>query len=140
VPAHVTVLYPFVAPQAIDAGVLAQLSEAVTAVPAFGAEWRATGWFGTDVLWLAPEPERTFRELTKRVWSAFPECPPYEGEHDDVVPHLTIARGVPIDDLRAAEREVLAKLPIRMDVGSVHVMVGTDAPNSWHAIAEQSLG
>ena len=48
-PAHVTVLYPFVPPAAIDEAVLARLGRAVATVSRFKAEWPTTGWFGTDV-------------------------------------------------------------------------------------------
>src|SRR5688572_15466144 len=63
VPAHITVLYPFVPPSALDDAVLARVGEAVAAVPEFRAELPTTGWFGTDVLWLAPEPAPLFRRL-----------------------------------------------------------------------------
>jgi 2'-5' RNA ligase len=140
VPAHVTVLYPFVPPAAIDEQVLAKLARAAATVPQFRAQWRRTGWFGTDVLWLAPEPESSFRALTAAVWRAFPDHPPYEGQFDDVVPHLTIGNGVPLDDLRAAEREVMMRLPITMQVNAVELMCGAAAPHSWRTIAEFKLG
>ena len=56
VPAHVTVLYPFVPPSAITAAVIARLADAVGSVSAFGCEFATTAWFGDDVLWLAPQP------------------------------------------------------------------------------------
>lgn len=74
------------------------------------------------------------------MWTAFPDCPPYDGEHADVIPHLTVAQDAPLDDLREAEDAVLTELPIRMHVRSVQVMVGTDAPRSWRTIAELPLG
>lgn len=140
VPAHVTVLYPFVPPAAIDNAVLADLARAAAAVLQFRAEWRRTGWFGGDVLWLAPEPESSFRALTAAVWHAFPDHPPYEGRFDDVVPHLTIGHDAPFDDLRAAEREVVTRLPITMVVNAVQLMCGTTTPGSWRTIAEFPLG
>jgi hypothetical protein len=56
VPAHVTVLYPFVPPSAIDERVLDRLGQAVAAIPRFRAEWPTMGWFGTDVLWSCRNP------------------------------------------------------------------------------------
>lgn len=140
VPAHVTVLYPFVPPVKIDDAVLADLAEAILAVPRFRAEWHRTSWFGEDVLWLAPEPESSFRALTTTVWRAFPDYPPYEGQFDDVVPHLTVGHTASPEGLHAVEREVQAHLPVSMDVSVVQLMCGTTSPSSWRTIAELPLG
>jgi hypothetical protein len=61
VPAHVTVLYPFLAPSALTAATIAILAHAVESVSAFDCEFGATGWFDEDVLWLAPHPGEPFR-------------------------------------------------------------------------------
>jgi len=47
--------------------------------------------FDEGAVWLHPEPSEPFRELTAAVWRRWPECPPYEGAHNDVVPHLTVS-------------------------------------------------
>lgn len=140
VPAHVTLLYPFVPPAAIDADVLSRLGRAIAAVPRFHAEWSRTDWFGTDVLWLVPEPASSFQMLMDNVWRAFPDFPPFGGQLDEIVPHLTVGHDAPLDELRVAELDVLAHLPIRMDVTAVQVMAGSKAPNSWQMIAELPLG
>jgi 2'-5' RNA ligase len=90
VPAHVTVIYPFVPPSDVDAGVIEALAPAIAAVPRFEVRFETTGWFGTEVLWLDPRPDEPFRALTTAVFDAFPDYPPYGGVHDDVVPHLTV--------------------------------------------------
>src|SRR5215207_6857407 len=51
VPAHVTVLYPFMSPRDLSEAVVAKLAKAVAAVPTFDATCRDTGWFGTEVLY-----------------------------------------------------------------------------------------
>lgn len=71
-PAHVTVLFPFLSPQRIDESALAALCRAVASVAAFDVMLPRVGWFGTDVLWLAPEPPQPFRALTAAVWREFP--------------------------------------------------------------------
>lgn len=53
-----------------------------------------------------------------------------EGRFDEVVPHLTIGHDAPLDDLRAAGREVVTRLPITMVVNAVQLMCGTTAPGS----------
>jgi hypothetical protein len=49
VPAHVTVLYPFVAPDDVE-DALVPLVAAVGSVPAFDCSFGSTAWFGRDVL------------------------------------------------------------------------------------------
>lgn len=140
IPAHVTVLYPFVPPTGIDGEVVEALRAAIASVERFEASWESTGWFGDDVLWLDPRPAESFRALTSAVAAAFPDCPPYGGEFDDVVPHLTVGHGVGSERLRDAERQVLARLPIRMEVAAAALWCGTDAPASWRAVADLPLG
>ena len=114
VPAHLTVLYPFVAPFAIDQQLFGRLAAAVASVNAFDCRLWRTRWFGEDVLWLDPHPAALFGELTRVVWDAFPEYPPYGGAHDEVIPHLTVAQRGPADlaTLRAVERSIQPHLPI----------------------------
>jgi 2'-5' RNA ligase len=140
VPAHVTVLYPFVPPAQIDDDVLAAVTDAVATVPRFDAEWRTTRWFGAEILWVAPEPASSFVALTTAVMDAFPGYVPYEGEHGDPVPHLTVGDRGSREALLAAEREIVSQLPFAMEVTAVQVMCGSAAPGSWHTVAELPLG
>jgi hypothetical protein len=57
------------------------------------------------VLWLAPDDPAPFRELTDRVYAAFPEHPPFAGAFADVVPHLTVGHRRPRRDLAAAQTQ-----------------------------------
>ena len=57
VPAHLTVLYPFLAPPLIDDAVLASLAALFAPVPAFAFTLDRVGWFGDDVAWLGPSVE-----------------------------------------------------------------------------------
>jgi len=72
VPAHVTVLYPFVPPEKITDAVISSASAAVASVGSFDCEFAGTKWFGQDVLWLAPEPDEPFRALTRAVRAPVP--------------------------------------------------------------------
>lgn len=124
VPAHVTVLYPFVAPDRIDGSVLERVRTAVCGVEAFGFSLETLGRFPATV-YLEPRPAVLFIELTERLVAEFPECPPYGGTHATVIPHLTVADG------SAAEAEIveieLAALlaahgPIRSTCSSIVLM------------------
>jgi 2'-5' RNA ligase len=141
VPAHVTVLYPFVPPPAITTAVIARLAEAVGSVSAFGCEFATTAWFGDEVLWLAPRTDEPFRALTQAVSAAFPGYPPYGGVHDDVVPHLTVGdrSAGDVSELRAAEADVLSRLPVQARISRVRLMTGRAVPGSWRTVAELPL-
>ena len=141
VPAHVTVLAPFVPPGAITDAAIEALGAAVASVAAFDCEFAGTRWFGDRVLWLAPEPAQPFRALTSAVSAAFPGFLPYQGIHAEVVPHLTIgfseARGN--GPLRAAEASVRGTLPVRTRVRRAWLMTGRNVPAGWRMVAELPL-
>lgn len=142
VPAHVTVLYPFVPPAEVDDAVMATLRAAVASVPAFDTVFARTSWFGDEVLYLAPEPDAPFRMLMTAVWDAFPAHPPYGGEIADVadvVPHLTVGQGAPLPVLRTVAEEVAPYLPIPIRVSTATLIQGSDQPDSWHIVAELPL-
>ena len=139
-PAHVTVLFPFVPPPALDAATHAGVPAAVAAVPAFDHEFRRTAWFGDDVLWLAPEDPEPFRELTRRLSAAFPEHPPFEGRFPDVVPHLTVGHRRPRPLLEAAEREVRTGLPVRGRATEVVLLARETPDDRWAVRASFPLG
>lgn len=91
VPAHITLLFPFLAADRVGAEGLAFLDElfATTApVQASLVEVRAF----PGVLYLAPEPATWFVSLTHALSARFGLLP-YGGVHEQVVPHLTIVQG-----------------------------------------------
>jgi 2'-5' RNA ligase len=142
VAAHVSVVYPFVPPADVDARVLADLAAAVGTVPAFDCSFRRTSWFGDDVLWLAPEPDAPFRDLTRAVVAAFPAHRPYGGIYDDPTPHLTVGelRLGSSAQLAAAESAVREQLPIRTHVDRAVLLAGRPERATWQQIADFRLG
>lgn len=131
VPAHVTVLFPFLPPAQIDAIVVATLRRILAGAAAFDFRLTRTAWFGDEVLWLAPEDPQPFRILTELVHTAFPDFPPFEGQFDDVVPHLTVAHGCGFEEMRAAERALEQHLPVRGRARAVTLMVQSDDSGGW---------
>jgi 2'-5' RNA ligase len=140
VPAHVTVLFPFVPARAVDAGTVATLRRAVRDVAPFSFRLDAVGWFGDDYVWLAPNPPEPFAELTERTARAFPDHPPYGGEHEPV-PHLTVGyrRHSSLAALRAAAEQLAPSLPITSEVDRVHLLAGSFDVGAWHVVAEAPL-
>ncbi|MEJ2868519.1 2'-5' RNA ligase family protein [Actinomycetospora sp. OC33-EN08] len=141
VPAHVTVLWPFLPPADIDDAVVARLRHAVAGAGAIDCTFPTTGWFGEDYLWLAPRPSAPFADLTACVWEAFPQCPPYGGEHEPH-PHLTVGYTSASSPgaLRAAEARIAPQLPFAARVEVLHLLVGSREPDSWRVVAELPLG
>ncbi|MGZ4333850.1 MAG: 2'-5' RNA ligase family protein [Gaiellaceae bacterium] len=94
VPAHVTVLFPFVDGNDVDETAVQEL---LSRFEAFDFELDRIERFDNGLPWLHPEPSAPFEELTAAVWERWPDHPPYEGEHEVVIPHVTITRGdVPV--------------------------------------------
>jgi 2'-5' RNA ligase len=139
VPPHVTVLYPFFAPDALDEALVAELREIFAAHECFGFELRTTARF-RQILYLKPEPPEPFVRLTEAVYAAYPDHLPYEGAFDSVVPHLTTAEG-DAEVLAEAERDVLQWLPIVAEAHEV-LLAEEVEPNSarWRTRASLRLG
>ena len=72
VPAHITVLFPFVPADHVDETVASVVQSVVAQVDRFSFELTHAGWFGEDVLWLAPTATDQFRRLTTAVCYEFP--------------------------------------------------------------------
>ena len=142
VPAHVTVMYPFVPPADVDDNVIDRLAAAFAVASPFDCTFAECGWFGVDVLWLAPDRSREFCDLTHAVVELFPDYRPYGGEFDVVVPHLTVgdSRTGTTGELKAAEADVSRRLPITARIEHALLMAGTDRPDSWYTVAELPLG
>ena len=90
-PAHITLLYPFKSPDEIDRVVLDTLRHCFFRFPPFKFSLRTINQFAHETLYLAPEPEDPFRELTLAIWRCYPETPPYRGRYSTVIPHLSVA-------------------------------------------------
>jgi 2'-5' RNA ligase len=88
-PAHITLLYPFMSPELIGTAVLEQARAAVAGTREFAFNLARVSRF-PGVLYLAPEPAAPFAELTRRLVQQFPKFPPYGGQYEVVVPHLTV--------------------------------------------------
>jgi 2'-5' RNA ligase len=142
IPAHVTVLYPFVPPDQVDAAVLAAVQEAVAAVAPFDCSFSRVEWFADQVVWLAPDDDRPFRALTGAVFERFPACPPYRGAIPDPTPHLTVGdtRLADLAAMQQAATEVQEELPVTARIDRVTLMAGTDEAGSWRTVAEFPVG
>jgi 2'-5' RNA ligase len=94
------------------------------------------------LVYLAPEPDDPLKALTVAVWEAFPEYPPYEGQHFDIIPHLTIAQQADEQVLGHIESDfrVVAErfLPIPAEATEVALMDNSDG--LWRVVTTFTLG
>ncbi|HET6698527.1 MAG TPA: 2'-5' RNA ligase family protein [Nocardioidaceae bacterium] len=109
--AHITLLGPFADLPELDEGVHAELTDLFADVLPFGFELTSVSEFPAGTTYLVPEPAAPFRQLTHELVRRFPEFPPYGGEFDDVVPHLSVPT-VPAQDHDALRAEIEPLLPI----------------------------
>jgi 2'-5' RNA ligase len=137
-PAHVTVLHPFMAPVKLNAARRRRLTDAIRRVPAMELSFSRIGRF-PEVLWLAPEPAEPIVALVRSIVAAFPDYPPYGGQFDTIIPHVTVAHGEGLD-LGALEPGLRARLasPVTSRVDSVALF--TTVGRRWREIERFPLG
>jgi hypothetical protein len=91
------------------------------------------------VLWVGPADPRPFRDLTDRVAAAFPEFPPFQGQFDEVIPHLTVGYDHGLDEMLHAEQVIGANLPIRASASAVTLMAELAPGGQWSTFATFSF-
>ena len=137
VPAHVTLLFPFLPTDDLTPAVRRRLASTAMRVRPFDVRFERTGRF-PGVVWLAPEPATPFIELTEGLAATFPDHPPYEGAHDEIVPHCTIALGKDAG-LDRLERKARALAGFGEHVRAMEV-IAEDGTGRWHARWRLPLG
>ncbi|MFG3086894.1 2'-5' RNA ligase family protein [Streptomyces antibioticus] len=132
VPAHVTVLFPFLDASRIDDAVCAEIGEVLARHRSFEARFERCGRF-PGVLYLAPEPDTGFRRLTEAIVARWPEHPPFGGQFADPVPHLTIAQSQDEATVDQAEADLRTGLPVVAQISSVDLLVHDGTRWRWRA-------
>ncbi len=124
VPAHITILFPFVPASDLTSNGRSTLAGLARGVEPFEIVFRQVGRFPT-VVYLVPEPSAPITALTDAVVARFPGYQPYGGIFDEAVPHLTVTddASAPLDEVateakrwlpfthRATALEVLVESP-----------------------------
>ncbi|VXC57010.1 2'-5' RNA ligase family protein [Nocardioides sp. AX2bis] len=143
VPAHVTVLYPFLDPRELADTDLDRVAEVAARVAPFDLVLGGTAWFDEKVLYLAPDDPSPLVELTRAVAASFPAHLPYEGRFSDPVPHLTVAHDQPLEVLREVEASILPQLPVLQRVEAIELWTGPRPAlgvGRWRQLATSRLG
>jgi 2'-5' RNA ligase len=142
VPAHVTLLFPFVPARELTMPAIERAAAAARRTAAFDVAFNEARAFepgatGEGAVWLAPEPPQPFTGLIAALVDQFPAYPPYEGLHDTVVPHLTLAN---VDVDRAALIAASQPhLPFSRRVHAAALLV-EDSVGRWRIERELPLG
>jgi 2'-5' RNA ligase len=137
--AHITLLYPFMAPAQIDAAILQTAESTIGTHERFAFQLKSIGRF-PRVAYLKPEPAEPFIALSLSLARAFPQFPAYGGEFDKTVPHLTIAKG---DVAAAAEsvQQIVTRLATEGPVASTCAAVTLieNSSGQWQVLREFAL-
>jgi|ERR1700681_2538788 len=125
VPAHITLLYPFVPPPLGDV-VLDDLATLFNAVDAFTVRFHRLRRFA-QTLYVEPDDGGCIKSIIAEVTRRWPEHKPYGGRYDDVVPHLTVADNKPQQLLNDIERAVAPHLPLETRLFEAWLIVSDEA-------------
>ena len=82
------------------------------------------------MVWVEPVPHAPFRALTRSIATRWPAWPPYGGQFDTVIPHLTIAESetASLDRVAAA---VEAELPFERTGRATRAVARQDEAGRW---------
>ncbi|MER7671322.1 2'-5' RNA ligase family protein [Kitasatospora sp. NPDC096128] len=122
IPAHVTVLFPFLDIDRISTAVIGDLRTLIGARSPFTVRFDECRRF-PEVLYLAPAPDQPFRALTESIARRWPEAPPYGGQFTEVIPHLTVAHGQQPRALEELEAALAVQLPTTATISTVSLFV-----------------
>jgi 2'-5' RNA ligase len=108
VPAHVTILFPFLPERQLGPDVRREVATIAAAHEPFEVRFTRVERF-PGVIYLAPEPSAPFAHLTQAVVARYPDYPPYGGSFEEVIPHLTIAESevAPFDEIAEVAANLL---------------------------------
>jgi 2'-5' RNA ligase len=137
-PAHLTMLYPFVDPDGLDRAVRRRIAAVAADHDPFAYQLvERARW--PDVIYVAIAPVDPFVALQADLGAAFPDYPIYgEPAGFAFVPHVTIAEGPSIDDPATAADPAWAALPRRARATALEII--TSDGHQWRLVWRLRLG
>lgn len=134
---HVTLVVPFMPADTITEGIERRLRRVFSRFEAFDYVLERFEYFESGVLYLAPEPAARFVDLVLALTGDFPDYPPYEGVHDDLIPHITIVETKDQELLARIRSEI--RLPIACRAAEA-TLVERGADLRWRPRTAYALG
>lgn len=130
VPAHITLIWPFIPPALITVDDHDRLASLFSTYPTFAFALTDVQRF-PDVLFLTPMPNDKIVRLIQDLVATFPNYPPYGGQFKEIIPHLTIAQSDDAELLEKITKEIspAAKqfLPISKKVVEISLLEQNDS-------------
>jgi len=138
-PAHITVLYPFVRSSSLASDDVQLLRRTLREFEPIHFELSEIGWFDDRVVYLVPAPSAPFQDLTRLLADVFPSYRPYGGQFAEIVPHLTVAQGASPSQLRDVATLLTESLPIYA-VASAVTLMARNGSGKWETHTTFELG
>ena len=133
VPAHVTLLYPFVAPDRLDRGVRATVAMIARHHAAFEYELDGPARW-PDTIYASVEPVEPFLAIHHELARAFPDYPIYGRPAPfELIPHVTVAEGELVDDPSRMTDPAWSTLPVRRRAVALEV-IASDDTGRWRLV------
>jgi 2'-5' RNA ligase len=136
-PAHITLIYPFLPPDLLQPAMIQTLARFFAGTPPFAFDLPSVAGF-PNVVYMVPVPGEPFIELIAALTRLFPETPPYGGAFPITVPHVTVAESADPLVLDRAVLHASKALPIHALATEAWLMTGNNG--SWHRVADFPLG
>lgn len=130
IPAHITVLFPFIPPEKLKFEDLFKLKE-ILKFSKFEFKLEKIMTF-PGVVFLEPTNKEKFIEITKKIWETFPDYPPFEGKFlPEINPHLTIGHdlGSKFESCLAESMKIEDKFPI--SASAEEILLLTSEKGEW---------
>jgi 2'-5' RNA ligase len=139
VPAHLTLLYPFVDPTALTPAIRRTLTNVAGRHVPFPYALRAKAVW-PDTVYVAVEPAAPFVRLQRDLQAAFPAYPIYRRDASfRFVPHVTVAEGTAVGDPAVGADRGWRALPRSREATAIEV-IATGPDGRWRTVWRIRLG
>lgn len=138
VPAHVTLLYPFVEAAALSTEIRRTIGSIASGHASFS--FGLSGPFQwPDTVYAAVDPEEPFLAIHRELAAAFPGYPIYGRPGFELIPHVTIADSQYVDDPSVVGDSSWSDLPVDRSVSGLEV-IAEGADQHWRTVWTVPLG
>lgn len=121
VPAHVSVLYPFLPADMLTEQVISTLRELFDCASTISVKFDECRR-RENFVYLLPDPIDPLEALIRRATQRWPDVVPYGGKYE-AKPHLTVAMRTSDDTAAAIERDVAVELPISTELHEAWLVI-----------------
>jgi 2'-5' RNA ligase len=121
VPAHVTLLYPFLEPTALKGRIRRTIASIAAAHPSFQFELSGPREW-PDTVYAAVHPEDRFLAIHRELAAAFPDYPIYSRPGFELIPHVTIAESEHVGNAAPLGHPAWSTLPAKGSVDGLEVI------------------